>query len=202
MSRTVIALLGVVSLPLLALLLLHWALGARRLRLRQQPADFGLDAEKLKIPLRGKRSLFAWWIPANGAHRTVIILHGWGSSASQLLPLAAPFHRAGFNVLLFDARNHGLSDSHGVSSMPAFADDLSQVHRWLIEKKTVASEECFLVGHSVGAAAVLLEAARNPGYSAIISLAAFAHPDLLMRRYLKRFHSPRWLTAAILKYIQ
>ncbi len=202
MNWTITAGLIALAIPLLAILLLHWSLGARRLRLRQQPADFGLTAEKLHIPLGKRHKLFAWWIPAKDSRRTVIILHGWGSSASQLLPLAPPFHRAGFNVLLFDARNHGLSDSHGISSMPAFADDLAHVRHWIGHTRPDATQAIYLIGHSVGAGAVLLEAARHPGYRAVISLAAFAHPDLLMRRYLGRFHLPRWLVTAILKYIQ
>ncbi len=196
-------LLASVLLPLLAgIALLHWALGAKRLKLRQRPADFGLPAETLRIPIDGKRQLFAWWIAAGDTAPTVILLHGWGSSAAQLLPLAVPFHRAGFHVLLFDARNHGRSARHGISSMPAFADDLARVRRWLRKHRPAQAKTTFLVGHSVGAAAVLLEAARHPGCQAVISLAAFAHPERLMRRHLGRYPLPRWLVDLILRYIQ
>ena len=194
--------LTALTIPFIAIFLLHWTLGARRLRLRQEPEGLGLTAEKLHIPLSRRHKLFAWWIPASHSQRTVIILHGWGSSASQLLPLAPPFHRAAFNVLLMDARNHGHSDRHGISSMPAFADDLAHVRRWLSETRPTATHALFLIGHSVGAGAVLLEAARNPVYQGVISLAAFAHPALLMRRYLCRYHLPQWLVSSILTYIQ
>jgi pimeloyl-ACP methyl ester carboxylesterase len=46
-----------------------------------------------------------------GATRIVLVLHGWGNNAEQMLPIAAPLWRAGLNVLLSDARNHGNSDS-------------------------------------------------------------------------------------------
>jgi pimeloyl-ACP methyl ester carboxylesterase len=41
-----------------------------------------------------------------------------------------------------------------------------------------------LIGHSVGAAAVLLVAARRRDISGVISLSAFAHPAGMMRRWL------------------
>ncbi len=192
----------VVFLLLAGMALLHWSLGAKRLKLRQQPSDLGLQSETLHIPIDSKRRLFGWWIAADDADRTVIVPHGWGSSAAQLLPLAVPFHRAGFNVLLFDARNHGRSDRHGISSMPAFADDLARVRRWLEDKRPENARHTYLIGHSVGAAAVLLEASRHPGCDAAISLAPFAHPEQLMRRYLGRYPLPRWVTEAILCYIQ
>jgi len=185
-----------------ALVILHWTFGAKRLKLQQTPADFGLACQPLKIPADSRHSLSGWWIPARNAQQTVIVLHGWGSSSAQLLPLAAPFHRAGLNVLMFDARNHGYSDRNGVASLPAFADDLAAVRRWLRATMPASVQREFLVGHSVGAGAVLFEASRNPGCNAIISISAFAHPERLMQRYLGRYPLPRWLVDAILRYIQ
>ena len=200
--NAVIVVASIAAALLLGIAVLHWTLGARRLKLRQRPDDFGLPHTPLRIPRGRRKRLFAWWIPAARSPRTVIILHGWSSSAAQLLPLAVPFHRAGYNVLLFDARNHGHSDRNGVPSLPAFADDLAHVRQWLKREKPEKVKEEYLVGHSVGAGAVLFEAARHPGCNAVISLAAFAHPDLLMRRQLGKYPLPRWLIELILKYVQ
>ena len=193
---------AIAALLLLGIGALHWTLGARRQKPRQQPDDFDLPNVALRIPVGRRKRLFGWWIPAARSRRSVIILHGWSSNAAQLLPLAAPFHRAGYNVLLFDARNHGQSDRNGIASLPAFADDLAHVRQWLKREKTECVEEEYLIGHSVGAGAVLFEAARHPGCNAVISLAAFAHPDLLMRRQLEKHPLPRWLIGPILKYVQ
>ena len=41
-----------------------------------------------------------------------------------------------------------------------------------------------VLGHSVGAGAALLVASRQPGLRAVVSIAAFAHPARMMRRWL------------------
>jgi len=202
MNTITTVLLLATLLTVAALALLHWSFSAKRLRLRQTPEDLGLESESLWLPgMKGKK-LFAWWIPARGSDICVVILHGWGSSATQLLPLAVPFHQAGFNVLLFDTHNHGHSDSYGISSMPRFAADLHQVLRWVKSEKAEAAKRLVLVGHSVGAGAVLLEGSRRDDCDAIISLAAFAHPRILMTRYLRGMHLPQFMINGILAYIQ
>jgi len=60
-----------------------------------------------------------------------------------------------------------------------------------------------VIGHSVGAGAALLVAARQPELRAVVSLAAFAHPAAMMRRWLATLHIPYWpLGAYILAYVQ
>lgn len=59
-----------------------------------------------------------------------------------------------------------------------------------------------LLGHSVGAAAVLLEASRRHDIAAVISLATFAHPEWMMRRYLGRLPLPKLFVNGILRYVE
>ncbi len=47
-----------------------------------------------------------------------------------------------------------------------------------------------------------LATSRRDDIDAVISISAFAHPDSLMRRYLNRFHIPRPITSAILRYVE
>lgn len=100
-------------------------LGFRARRIREPPtrADHGLGFETVRIPMVRDRCLFGWPLPAPVSARTVVVLHGWGSNAELMLPIAAPLRRAGLNVLLCDARNHGQSDSDTFSSSPRFAVD-------------------------------------------------------------------------------
>ena len=89
----------------------HLGFRARRIRETGTPAGYGFAFEAVRIPTVWGRHLFGWLLPAPDAARTVVMLHGWGSNAEQMLPIAAPLRRAGLNVLLLDARNHGQSDS-------------------------------------------------------------------------------------------
>lgn len=75
-----------------------------------------------------------------------------------------------------DARNHGQSDTHSFSSLPRFAEDLESVLEWLHTNHPTACEKLVLLGHSVGAGAVLLAASRRTDIAAVISVSAFAGP--------------------------
>ncbi len=59
-----------------------------------------------------------------------------------------------------------------------------------------------LLGHSVGAGAVLFEASRRDDIAAVISIAAFAHPEWMMRRYLDPAWLPGPLRSSILRYVE
>jgi len=121
----------------------------------------------------------------------------------MMLPLAAPFNHAGFALLFIDARNHGDSDADTFSSLPRFAEDLESALDWLLQQPETDIHLIGLVGHSVGAAAALLLASQRCEIAAVVSLASFAHPEQIMRRYLTSRRVPfipfGWYT---LRYVQ
>jgi pimeloyl-ACP methyl ester carboxylesterase len=127
----------------------------------------------------------------------------------MMLPLALPLHRAGLNLLLIDARNHGQSDVDGISSMPRFAEDVQAALDWLRQAHPQRARKVGLLGHSVGAAAVLLAAAdvadggdAGSAIGAVIAIASFSHPRKVMGRSLQAFHVPRLLHPLLLAYVQ
>jgi len=182
----------------------------RPLLLQQAPAGAALQAVRLPGP--GGKALAAWWLrPAPAAGRQVLpaalLMHGWGSNASAMLPLVGPLLRAGLGVLLLDARGHGCSDAVDFTSMPRFAEDIGAGVAWLRAQIGVDGARLVLVGHSVGAAAALLYTARlvGPGEPprAVISLSAFAHPQEVMRRWLAARRIPHVpIGRAVLRHVQ
>jgi uncharacterized protein len=133
----------------------------------------------------------------------VVALHGWGANGSTLLPMVEPLVRDGIAVVLFDAASHGDSSAEAFSSLPRFADDLAAVRVALGDMPAVDPRRLGLLGHSVGAAAVLLHTARQGGVQAIVSLSAFANPQEVMERWLQEHHIPRrWIGTAILDHVQ
>lgn len=170
------------------------------------PADSGLPFRTVSIATTNHKQLFAWYIPPPAvAERApaVAAMHGWGGNAELMLPFARQLHQAGYAVLLLDARNHGRSDSDTFSSMPRFAEDLEQGFQWLADQPEVDPQRVALLGHSVGAAAALLLAARNHDVAAVVSIAAFAHPETLMRRQMSAHRIPYMpIGWAVLHYIE
>lgn len=182
----VLATLHFALLP--ALVRLAWR--APRVRERLTPARFGLPFETVRIATAKGRRLHAWLVPQACRAPALVLLHGWGGNAEHLLPLAEPLYRAGWSVLLVDARNHGLSDGDGFSSMVKFSEDVEHALAWLKVRPEVDAARLALVGHSVGAAAVLLAASRRRDLAAVVSLAAFAHPRELMRTMMSSNRIP------------
>lgn len=180
----------------------HLGFRAPRLRQTKTPADHGLAFEEVRIPTVRRRELFGWLLPASGSTCTVVVLHGWGSNAGLMLPIAAPLQRSGLNVLLFDARGHGHSDSDTFSSLPRFAEDLGMAIAWLKCHHPQRAACITALGHSVGAGAALYEATRNPDIAAVISIAAFADPAQMTERYLERLRLPRLMTGLVLRYVE
>jgi len=195
-------LVAFIALLAIAALILHYGYRAPRTAGSHKPGDLGMRYEALSLKTARGKNLAAWFLPVDEQAPAMVILHGWGASAGLMLPLAAPFYRQGYNILLLDARNHGHSDADGHSSLPRFAEDLQVALAFLRDHPERYNGKLILMGHSVGAGAVLYEASRRLDIDAVISLSAFAHPDWVMRRQLKRFPLPGFIVGGILRYIQ
>ncbi|MCF8169411.1 MAG: alpha/beta fold hydrolase [Rhodoferax sp.] len=172
----------------------------RELTPERLPHLEGLDAiavpvQQVRIPTQNRRRLFAHWMPQDQSQQVLgvaVLLHGWGGNGSQLMPAAKVLHAQGWNVLLPDARSHGLSDKDTFSSLPRFAEDLDAALDWSLAHEATAQHRLVVLGHSLGAAAAILAASRRKDVSALVSVSAFAHPEQVMRRWLAAYHIPFW----------
>jgi pimeloyl-ACP methyl ester carboxylesterase len=193
-SWTWVAYLGLV--PVVVFLALRWLrreLTPARLAHPDKGDSFLPTPQHLRIPTHNQRHLFAQWLsqaPSKQILGTVVLMHGWGGNGSQLMPAARILHEQGWNVLLPDARSHGLSDTDTFSSLPRFAEDLDAALNWLLAHEAASSHRLVVLGHSLGAAAAILCASRRTDVSAVVSVSAFAHPEQVMRRWLS---APRWM---------
>jgi pimeloyl-ACP methyl ester carboxylesterase len=84
--------------------------------------------------------------------------------------------------------------------MPKFAEDAEAALDWLRDHRKPS--KCALLGHSVGAAAVLLAASRRQDVDAVISVSSFAHPEWLMSRQFSRIPVLKPLTKPLLRYVE
>src|SRR5690349_22396214 len=60
-----------------------------------------------RFGLRTKDSRVTGWRWGSGP--AVLLMHGWGGRAEQMLPFVEPLVRAGHRVIAFDAPSHGES---------------------------------------------------------------------------------------------
>ena len=126
----------------------------RRAPVLHSPAEHGLDYEDVTFPARDGVPLEGWFIPAPGSGKLIIANHPMGFSRSgmptqyepwhadwaasgngfevDLVPDYKILHDAGYNVLAYDLRNHGLSSAanggvstHGITEWRDIAGSLT-----------------------------------------------------------------------------
>lgn len=103
----------------------------------------------VSVPHRGTRLLGKKW----GSGPAVLLMHGWGTELSHLAGLVDPLTEAGFSVIGFDAPAHGASNQRQ-ADIVEFADAIQSA--W----GTLGPFHA-MVGHSFGAASLLLSIARH-----------------------------------------
>jgi alpha-beta hydrolase superfamily lysophospholipase len=200
MSNLLLFLLCLIAFALCIPLILHWVYRAPRVVEQTTPKQHGMVFSEHRLAGEKQKGLHAWLIKAGKSNTTLVVVHGWGANAEMMLPLAQPFYQAGMDVLLYDARNHGKSDSDSFSSLPRFAEDLGTAVAWL--KQRNPHQRLVVLGHSIGSAAAILAASQRDDIDLVIGLSGFAHPSLVMRRQLDRPWLPRFLRNIIMDYIQ
>lgn len=138
------------------------------------PADLRLTAEDVVFPSQDGVTLRGWFIHRANDDGTpapaVVFVHGWpwnrcGNRAGatvlpdrtvDFLEPASALSNAGFHVLLFDLRNHGLSDaSPPVTFGVHEARDVIGAVTMLRTRRDVDGTRIGLIGYSMGANAAL-----------------------------------------------
>jgi uncharacterized protein len=126
----------------------------RRAPVLHSPSEHGLEYEDVTFPARDGVPLEGWFIPAPGSGKLIIANHPMGFSRSgmptqyepwhadwaasgngfevDLVPDYKILHDAGYNVLAYDLRNHGLSSAanggvstHGITEWRDVAGSLA-----------------------------------------------------------------------------
>ena len=108
-----------------------------------------------RIPTVDGGSLEVWRIEPDGPSRgTVVLAHGWSRNRNRMVTRARVFGRMGFTTILHSARDHGNSSPRRFMNAMKFSEDIEAVLNWV-------GSPVILYGHSAGAAASILAAARN-----------------------------------------
>jgi dienelactone hydrolase len=137
------------------------------------PAGVGLDHEEVTVRTRDGVALAAWYVPSTN-RSAVVLLHGAGSTRSNVLDEAAVLARAGFGVLLLDARGHGESGGRAMD-FGWYGDlDVEAATAYLATRSDVDDDRIGAVGLSMGGEQALGASGSNPLLRAVVAEGATA----------------------------
>lgn len=118
-----------------------------------------------------------WFFSAGGQEPapTILLCHGIWTGRRECLPMALRFAVAGYNVLCFDFRAHGLSDGRFTSVGHHETNDVLGAVEYLLQRPEVDPERIGVIGFSMGAAAAIQAAARSRHIAAVVADSAYAN---------------------------
>jgi len=116
--------------------------------------------------------LRAWLARGDRNRPAVLIVHGLGDTLESYQEHAQAFIDRGHTVLLFDLRGHGGSDGTLTTLGGHESADVRAAMRYL-DGMGLAEDGFVLLGHSMGAVAVLLAAADRTDVRAVIAEAPY-----------------------------
>lgn len=132
------------------------------------PADLDLAFQPVAFPAVDGVRLAGWYLPArNGA--AVVLLHGAGSTRTAVLDHAAVLNRAGYGVLLFDARGHGRSAGHGMDFGWYGDADVVGAIDFVATRSDVSAARVGLVGMSMGGEEAIGAAGIDDRVAAVVA---------------------------------
>ena len=147
-------------LLVISLLLAYWGLGTVLYFMQPSfvfsptreepynPADLGLEFEKVLLKTSDSLTLSGWFIPAKKAVFTILFCHGNGGNISYTLDSVNIFYELGFNCLIFDYRGYG--NSQGKPTEEGVYLDAQAAYDWLINEKKISPENIIIFGRSLG----------------------------------------------------
>jgi uncharacterized protein len=132
------------------------------------PANLGLAYTDVVFPASDGVELSGWYVPStNGA--AVVVLHGSGSTRTDVLNQVQVLARNGFGVLAYDARGHGLSDGRAMD-FGWYGDlDVEGAVSFLTDQPDVVDGRIGLLGMSMGGEQAIGSLAADPRVMAVVA---------------------------------
>ena len=140
--------------------------------------------------------LSGWYIPGTQAN-AIIIVHGIHANRAYLLPQAKILAQAGYHLLLFDLRGHGLSEGNMITYGAREALDVEAAVDYLAALPNV--KHIGALGHSLGGAAVVRAAANDPRLQALVIQSSYSSLSEVVDESFNKFAVlPKWPFAPLI----
>ncbi len=132
------------------------------------PAERGLSYRDVRFATADGVSLSGWYVPsANRA--AVVLLHGAGSTRSNVLDHAAVLANHGYGVLLFDSRGHGRSGGRAMDFGWYGDQDTAAAVSFLTTQPDVDPARIAAIGMSMGGEEAIGAAASDTRIRAVVA---------------------------------
>ncbi len=134
------------------------------------PEQIGVDGEETFFRAEDGVRIHAFYLPAPGARRALLFLHGNAGNASHRLPNAAELVRLDCSVLLVDYRGYGLSEGKATEA-GVYADARAGLAH-LVEQRGFPASRVIVFGRSLGGA-VAVDLAQQRELAGVILESTF-----------------------------
>jgi fermentation-respiration switch protein FrsA (DUF1100 family) len=134
------------------------------------PEELGVAVEEIFLDTEDAVRVHAFYLPAPGASRAVLFLHGNAGNASHRLPNAVELSRLGAHVLLLDYRGYGRSEGSPTEA-GVYADARAGLAH-LVSERGIPEPRIVLFGRSLGGA-VAVELAQDRALAGVILESVF-----------------------------
>jgi len=134
------------------------------------PTQLGIAGEEVFFEAEDGVRIHGFYLPAPGARRALLFLHGNAGNASHRLPNAAELAKLDCSVLVIDYRGYGLSGGRATES-GTYADARAGL-RHLVEQRGFSESRVIVFGRSLGGA-VAVDLAQDRPLAGVILESTF-----------------------------
>jgi pimeloyl-ACP methyl ester carboxylesterase len=166
------------------------------------PKKYDIPFDEVLIPAKDGGQLHAWWIPARQNAPTLILIHGWSRNRSRVMPYIRALHPLGYNLLAFDARNHGDSSPIPHPTVGTFSEDALSALDFISRSDQISTQAVGILGLSIGGGAAINSAGWDKRVKCVVTIGALSHPKEVMSVEFQKRKIPNSFAAFLLKYIR
>ncbi len=153
------------------------------------PWELQVPFEDVTLTAIDGLTLRGWWLPRPASRSVVIGSHGHLGAKHELLGIGASLWRAGHNVLLFDYRGRGSSDTWPNTLVSREVDDLLVAVEYVATRNPDA--RIGVIGFSMGAAVAIMAAAQDQRIAAVVADSPFTSATDIIGEQMRRIlHIP------------
>jgi len=166
-------------------------------------SEFGLAFRAVEFPAVDGATLRGWLVPGpvdNGL--AVVTAHGGEVDRRGFLRQLPMLHRAGYAVLLFDYREHGISDGAGRGMAFGWREhhDVSSAVRYMKQDAGYARVAVF--GTSMGGASAILAGGLDPAIDVVVAENPFASASDVLGEAALFDRLPAWYRHLTLGFLR